>query len=170
LGSGYGFGTRKLPGISNCVRVLAFEAAEDFASERVAVLECEIDDQSAEDLASGIERLRATAGVLDVIQAPAFGKKGRMVTQLRALAKPEACEQVLAAIFVETTTIGVRHALVERRALPRRAEAVEIDGQTVRRKVVERPSGPTAKAEADDVGGAGGHAARKALRRRAEDL
>jgi hypothetical protein len=169
VGSGHGFGTRKLPGVSNCLRVLAFEAAEASAAERVAVLECEIDDQTGEDLAQGIERLRATAGVLDVIQAPAFGKKGRAVTQLRVLARPEAREAALAAIFEQTTTIGVRHALVERTALPRRAETVEIDGRAVRRKVVARPSGPTAKAEADDVAQAGGHAAREALRRRAEE-
>jgi uncharacterized protein (TIGR00299 family) protein len=171
VGSGYGFGTRKLPGVSNCVRVLAFEtAAASVASERVAVLECEIDDQTGEDLAQAVERLRGQAGVLDVIQAPAFGKKGRVVTQLRVLAEPGARETALAAIFVETTTIGVRHALVERMALPRRGETVEIDGRAVRRKVVERPSGQTVKAEADDVADAGGHAAREALRRRAEDL
>lgn len=170
VGSGHGFGTRKLPGVSNCLRVLAFEPTEEGRpSERVAVLECEIDDQTGEDLALGIERLRGQAGVLDVIQAPAFGKKGRVVTQLRVLAEPGARETALAAIFEQTTTIGVRHALVERMALPRRAETVEIDGLAVRRKVVERSSGPTAKAEADDVAGAGGHAAREALRRRAEE-
>jgi uncharacterized protein (DUF111 family) len=76
----------------------------------------------------------------------------------------------MAAIFEETTTIGVRHALVERTALPRRAETLDIDGRAVRRKVVSRPSGRTAKPEADDLAGAGGQAARAALRRRAEEI
>jgi uncharacterized protein (TIGR00299 family) protein len=170
IGSGYGFGARKLPGVSNCLRVLAFETAEGAAvTERIAVLECEIDDQTGEDLAQAIERLRAQAGVLDVTQAPAFGKKGRMMTHLRVLAEPHARETAIAAIFDETTTIGVRHALVERTALARRAETVEIDGRAVRRKLVARPSGVTAKAEADDVAAAGGHAARAGLRRRAEE-
>jgi pyridinium-3,5-bisthiocarboxylic acid mononucleotide nickel chelatase len=169
VGSGHGFGTRKLPGMSNCLRALAFETAEGAVSERVAVLECEIDDQTGEDLAQALERLRALPFVLDVVQAPVFGKKGRMMTHLRVLARPEAREAALAAIFEETTTIGVRHALMERTALARAAETVEIDGRAMRRKRVARAAGATVKAEADDLGGAGGQAARAALRRRVEE-
>ncbi len=171
VGSGYGFGARKLPGLSNCLRALAFETTEASApAERVAVLECEIDDQTGEDLAQAVERLRAEAGVLDVIQAPVFGKKGRMMTQSARAREPGARDKAMAAIFEETTTIGVRHALVERMALGRRAETLDLDGRAVRRKIVSRPSGPTAKPEADDLAGAGGYAARAALRRRAERI
>jgi uncharacterized protein (DUF111 family) len=93
-----------------------------------------------------------------------------MMTHLRVLAEPGAREDAMTAIFEETTTIGVRCALVERAALPRRAETLDIDGRAVRRKIVARPSGTTAKAEADDVAGAGGQGARAALRRRAEQI
>jgi uncharacterized protein (TIGR00299 family) protein len=171
IGSGHGFGARKMTGLSNCVRVLAFETVEAIhAPERVAVLECEIDDQTGEDLAQAVDHLRARAGVLDVIQAPVFGKKGRMMTHLRVLAEPVARDEALAAIFEETTTIGVRHWLVERSVLERRAETLDMDGRLVRRKVVSRPSGRTAKAEADDLAGAGGQASRAALRRRVEQM
>jgi pyridinium-3,5-bisthiocarboxylic acid mononucleotide nickel chelatase len=172
VGAGYGFGVRELQGMSNCVRALAFETLETaFTSERIAVLECEIDDQTAEDLAVAVDRLRAQAGILDVIQAPVFGKKGRMMTHLRVLAEPGSCDQALAALFEETATIGVRHALVERSVLERRAETIEIDGRTIRRKVVSRPSGPTAKAESDDLAAVmGTRAARAALRQRAEEI
>ena len=170
-GSGHGFGARKLPGVSNCLRVLAFETtAVEGSAGRIAVLECEIDDQTGEDLAQAVERLRAAAGVLDVLQAPVFGKKGRMMTHLRVLAEVGAREATVAAIFEETTTLGVRHALVERTTLARRADTVEIDGRAVRRKIAARASGRTAKAEADDVAGAGGHAARNAVRARAERM
>src|SRR4051794_555298 len=65
-GSGSGFGTGRLPGISNCLRVLVFdEDASDGAvrgHRELGVVEFEVDDQSAEDLALGLERLRAEAG------------------------------------------------------------------------------------------------------------
>jgi len=171
VGSGYGFGARKIPGLSNCLRVLAFDAIESLAApERVAVLECEIDDQTGEDLAQAIDNLRALAGVLDVVQAPVFGKKGRMMTHLRVLADPRAREDALAAIFEETTTIGVRHSLVERSVLPRQTQALDVNGRAIRRKLVERPSGRTAKAEADDLVGVAGQAARAELRRRVEQM
>jgi uncharacterized protein (DUF111 family) len=90
---------------------------------------------------------------------------------LRVLAEPGSCDQALAALFEETATIGVRHALVERSVLERRAETIEIDGRTIRRKVVSRPSGPTAKAESDDLAAVmGSRAARAALRQRAEEI
>jgi uncharacterized protein (TIGR00299 family) protein len=169
-GSGYGFGTKRLPGISNCLRALAFAPAETSAVLRnqIAVLECEIDDQTAEDLSQAIETLRARHGVLDVIQAPVFGKKGRMMTHLRILAEPDARDAILAAAFNETTTIGIRHSLVERSTLPRKAATVEAGGKRLRLKVVDRPSGSTAKVEADDLADVAGSGSRHALRHLAE--
>lgn len=171
VGSGYGFGARRMPGLSNCLRVLAFETIDAHpAQEKIVVLECEIDDQTGEDLAHAIDHLRAQADVLDVVQTPAFGKKGRMMTQLRVLARPSARDEVIARIFEETATIGVRHWLVDRDVLPRRAEIIDVDGRPVRVKIVERPGGPNVKAEADDLAAVAGGAARTALRRRAESL
>jgi uncharacterized protein (TIGR00299 family) protein len=168
--SGYGFGTKRLPGISNCLRALAFAPAETspVPQNQIAVLECEIDDQTAEDLSLAIETLRGQQGVLDVVQAPVFGKKGRMMTHLRILAEPDAREAILATAFNETTTIGIRHSLVERSALPRRAAKVEAGGKSLRLKVVDRPSGQTAKVEADDLADVAGSGSRNALRHLAE--
>ena len=53
----------------------------------------EVDDQSAEELALGLDALRALDGVLDVIQLPAFGKKGRLATQVQVLARPERLDE-----------------------------------------------------------------------------
>ena len=168
---GIGFGTRTLPGRSNCLRVLAFEGAPiQPRREEVAVIEFETDDQSPEDLALGLESLRGEAAVLDVLQTTAFGKKGRLVTCVRVLARPEALETVVAACFRETTTIGLRHQVVARVALERRAEEVELDGQTFRVKTVERPGvGRTVKLEAADLEQiAGGQGERAQLRGRVE--
>ncbi len=172
IGSGVGFGTRTLPGLSNCLRVLVFAPAEGHARaehRELAVVEFEVDDQSAEDLALGLDRLRAHPGIFDVVQTPAFGKKGRMMTAVRLLARPAALDAVIAEVFRQTTTIGLRHHIVQGAALRRSLGDVDVDGRRLRVKIAERPDGPTAKAEADDVLGCHSHARRIALRRAAED-
>lgn len=166
--SGVGFGARKLPGLSNCLRALVFEAAETEAvwdEEALSVIEFEIDDQSGEDLAVALERLRAMPAVIDAVQAPVFGKKGRMMASVRLLVRPDGAEGVSEAVFRETTTLGLRRHDMRRAVLRRREQVVG----GVRVKTAQRPGGPTAKAEVDDAAGQGGHAARAGLRRTAED-
>ncbi len=170
--TGIGFGTRTLPGLSNCLRVTAFDTGAPAAlpvHRELLVVSFEVDDQSGEDLAAGIAHLRAMAGVHDVLLLQAFGKKNRPATQLQVLAAPERMEAVIEACFTQTTTIGLRTQLVSARALPRQMAHIAVDGVPVRVKIVERPEGATCKAESDDVAGAPTHAARTALRRRAED-
>ena len=177
--TGTGFGTRVMPGISNCLRVLVFEpenvspsaALPSFTHRELGVITFEVDDQSAEDLANGLDRLRARPGVHDVIQSVAFGKKGRMATQVQVLSAPASLEETIAACFIETTTIGLRFHTVQGAALRRVAEHVEVDGRSLRVKLVQRPDGSvTAKTEASDVAGGDDHASRSRLRRHAEDL
>ncbi len=170
IGSAHGFGTKRLAGVSNCLRVLAFDSRPQALAEQddVAVLECEIDDQTGEDLAQAIERLRAHPTVLDVVQAPVFGKKGRMMTHVRILAEPDCVDAVLTLAFDETTTIGIRHAIVKRTKLDRTAGTIVVDGRSVAVKQVERPSGPTAKVEADDIADIPGNAGRNRFRLRAD--
>lgn len=167
---GTGFGTKVLPGIVNCLRVLAFEACAGRSAHReLAILQFEVDDQSAEELALGLDHMRQTPGVFDVLQMPAFGKKGRMMAHVQLLADPAAVHEVITACFRETTTIGLRYHVVNGAALDRRSECVELDGRAVRVKTVDRPGGRTAKAELDDVANVtGGHAERSRLRRSAE--
>ena len=169
--SGFGFGTRRLPGISNCLRVLVFDtngAAADVEHRELAVVCFEVDDQSGEELGAGLERVRAIEGVHDVIQMAAFGKKSRLAVHVQVLARPDALDDVIAACFTETTTIGLRTHRVQGRALVRRFATMPVDGHGVRVKLVERPDGVSGKAEADDVLGHAGHAARTRLRRDAE--
>lgn len=163
-GAGHGFGTRRLPGISNCLRILAFERPEEISTDIVAVLECEIDDQTGEDLAIALAHLRSHAGVLDALQFPAFGKKGRMMTGLRILALPATADEVARLIFDETTTIGIRRTLTQRLTLPRHLHATRNAERVIRAKTTTRPSGATTKIEADSLGEIRGHATRERLR------
>jgi hypothetical protein len=108
--------------------------------------------------------------VLDVLQIPAFGKKGRMLAHLQILADPGAAEDVFEACFDETTTLGLRWQVVERRVLARRQKTVQLEGRSVRVKVAERLDTRTAKAESDDLLAlSGGRAVREQARRAAED-
>ncbi len=174
--SGYGFGTRRLGGVSNCVRALVFdtaEAAPASSHRELAVISFEVDDQSGEELATGLERVRATPGVHDVVQMPAFGKKSRLAVHVQVLAAPGALDAAVDACFRETTTIGLRTHVVQGRALPRRFATVEVDGQPLTVKLVERPNAAgapslTGKAEADHVIPIPTHAARAHLRQDAE--
>ena len=180
--TGHGFGARRLDGMSNVLRALVLDTAgggagrghPSWEEETVGVCAFEVDDQTAEDLAVGLERLRAGDGVLDVVQTPTFGKKGRMVASVRVLARPAARERVIERCFAETATLGVRWQTVRRAALVRAEDAAEAAGGRIRIKRAERPGGRvTVKAEMDDVaraggGGGGGQAEREAARRQAE--
>jgi uncharacterized protein (TIGR00299 family) protein len=171
--SGIGFGTRKLPGLCNCLRILVFDkneaAADQIPHRTLLVVTFEVDDQSAEDLANGLDRIRATDGVHDALIMAAFGKKGRMATHVQILADPAQEECVVDACFAQTTTIGLRTQMVSARALPRALTAATVDGRQIRLKTVSRPGGATTKAELDDLTPLETHAARSRLRRLAED-
>lgn len=161
---GTGFGSRELPGRSNVLRLLAFDEDErrDDDRDQVAEILFDVDDQTMEDLALALDRLRAHAGVIDVLQAPAFGKKGRIVACIRVLARPPALDSVIDACFRETTTLGMRYHFLERRLLKRRQGSVVVEGREIGVKVVQRPGGNTAKAEAESLRNvAGGHSDRE---------
>ncbi|MGE0718647.1 MAG: LarC family nickel insertion protein [Alphaproteobacteria bacterium] len=163
---GHGFGTKRFPGISNVLRVRVLEPVAAAHEDEIAVLRFEVDDQTPEDLAVGLDRLRAEAGVLDVLQAPAFGKKGRMTVQVQLLARAEAADAVADRCFAETTTLGLRMERVRRRILPR---AMAEEAGPVRVKIADLPDGRrTAKAEMADVAAGGDRVGRAGLRRHAE--
>jgi pyridinium-3,5-bisthiocarboxylic acid mononucleotide nickel chelatase len=168
-GSGVGFGMRMLPGLSNCVRFLRFErVGENPVANDILVIEFEVDDQSAEDLALALDRLRARRDVYDIVQTPVFGKKGRLATSIRLLGDPAGLDDIAAQCFEETATIGLRHRVESRIILPRESRVTTVDAREVRLKIVKRPSSLSVKVEADDLAATPGRLARDALRRKAE--
>ena len=172
LRTGIGFGTRTFPGISNVLRILAFdEAHENRGSDDVAQVQFEVDDQTPEDLAIALDKLRSHPSVLDVLQTPAFGKKGRITMHVQLLAEVADMEGVFDACFSETTTIGLRFQIMQRRKLARTSTTVEAAGRQMRVKVADRPGRKTAKVEADDLLNVmGGRAERERLQREAEQV
>ncbi|MGH9610786.1 MAG: nickel pincer cofactor biosynthesis protein LarC, partial [Bryobacteraceae bacterium] len=104
---GFGAGDKEFPGRANVLRILIGERTNAAESLSVTVLEANIDDATPQMLGYAMERL-FEAGALDVTLAPIYMKKNRPGTQLSAIAPPELSEQIIAALFAETTTLGVR--------------------------------------------------------------
>ena len=171
-GFGTGFGSKRFPGISNILRVTHFDDIPGVAvrTDTIAVCEFEIDDQTAEDLAEALDRIRSRDGVLDITQAPAFGKNGRLSAHVQILANVADLKDTLEAVLVQTATLGVRWRLASRAVLDRTHGTVHIDGETINVKQVTRPDGEiTQKAEHRDIATyATSFGARKRLRIAAE--
>lgn len=132
---GYGAGTRRWDDAPNLLRAVIGE--ERARGEALWVLETNLDDLSPQLLAVAFEAALA-AGAMDAWIAPLTMKKGRPGHLLGALVSDSARAAVEAALFRETSTLGVRATRVERNVLDR--ELIEVPTQygNVRVKVGRR--------------------------------
>ena len=152
---GYGAGHRSIPGLTNAVRLSLVDELDDVgravATDQVAELCCTLDDATGEQLAVLLEELLA-AGAKDAYLASVAMKKGRPGQQLTVLCDPIDLQRIAALVLHRSPAIGVRHRLVDRVVLPRRAGEVVVGGQRIALKIVTLPDGSArAKPEADSV-------------------
>jgi uncharacterized protein (DUF111 family) len=147
-GAAWGAGTRDPHDYPNALRLLV--AAPAAEAGEVSVISCDLDDLSPEYLEPLREALTA-AGALDVTCWATQMKKGRTGFRVEAVCAADADEAVGDAFLRHSTSIGVRRTIAERRTLPRRELAVDVDGARIRVKVVEAPGGLRVKPEFDDV-------------------
>jgi pyridinium-3,5-bisthiocarboxylic acid mononucleotide nickel chelatase len=137
-GTGFGAGTKDWPGLANVVRLTCYEVDEArpgaLLREEVVRLVCEIDDQSAEQLAQ-LDEVLFSAGALDVVRTAVAMKKGRVGTQLAALALPADAERLARLILIHSTSFGVRVEPVSRYKLERRMITVETPWGAVPAKI-----------------------------------
>ena len=137
---GYGAGRRDLAGTPNALRVLVGHDAADATGavvERVAVIECEIDDMNPQIYGVLMDRLRA-AGAVDAFYTPIHMKKNRPGTLVTVLAAPDRRHAVSEVLFAETTTLGVRMSETTRECLERHMVEVETPLGTIPIKVARR--------------------------------
>ena len=118
---GYGAGRRDLEAIPNLLRLRLGERVP--ASERVLLIEANIDDMNPEVYGYLFDRLLAQ-GACDVYATPVLMKKGRPGNVLSVLAPAGRLDELAAIVLQETTTIGLRYYGVERRVLEREVRAV----------------------------------------------
>jgi uncharacterized protein (TIGR00299 family) protein len=128
---GYGIGGRDRPG--NALRVWLGElVASEPASDRVAVLETNLDDMAPNLLAAAVEDLLA-AGALDVSVAPALMKKGRAGQLVSVLAPPELADELARLLLRSSPTLGVR--ITEARRVLAERQVLEVDTELGRGRV-----------------------------------
>lgn len=135
LKSGIGLGKRDF-GRTNFLRAQIIEGVDNgnnldnrskadyLANDETIMVECNIDDQSPEELALAMDKI-FEAGAKDVYFVPCYMKKNRPGIILHALADSESLPQIEAAILRYTTTIGVRHYQVSRTCMERGFADVE---------------------------------------------
>jgi uncharacterized protein (TIGR00299 family) protein len=149
LKTGFGAGQRDPEDRPNCLRLIAAEI--ESADAVLYVVQCDIDDLSAEYAAAGQQAL-LDAGALDTVIVNVAMKKGRPGIRIEALVPEARLDGILQSLFAATTTIGARYWPVTRAALPRREDVIEWRGQQIRRKQVTLPDGTVRwKPEYDDV-------------------
>ena len=101
---GYGMGKKDFAR-ANCIRVMLGE--DEDAQDQIAILSCNLDDMSAEDIGFAMERLFAD-GALEVYTVPIGMKKNRPGILLRVICRPGDRAALVRVIFQHTTTIGIR--------------------------------------------------------------
>jgi uncharacterized protein (TIGR00299 family) protein len=138
---GYGAGTRNPKNFPNVLRLSIGESpgpgAKKSTGERVAVLECAIDDATPQVIAHAMDRV-LEEGALDVMCAPVVMKKGRMGSLLTILCRPERRAEFEELLLRETTTLGIRVREEDRIILERRFVEVETHYGSIRVKIGSR--------------------------------
>lgn len=144
------------PAAALTLRLLVIAPARE-AVDTVAVITFDVDDQTPEDLAIGLDRIRDASGVLSATVAITTGKKGRMSFKVEVLAKSALVQDVIQCCLAETTTIGLRWHVAQRATLPRTSRIVQgALGTAGSVKTVSRPGGQfTSKVEADVLAASG---------------
>jgi pyridinium-3,5-bisthiocarboxylic acid mononucleotide nickel chelatase len=128
---GYGFG-KKITPRPNALRVWVGEAT---ASEGALVLlECNIDDQPAEQLAYVCTQALAL-GARDVWQQQIVMKKGRAALLLSVLCDRDHEEALVDLLMRQTSTLGMRRSMVDRHVAERALVTVDTHYGPLRVKV-----------------------------------
>lgn len=144
---GYGMGKKDFAA-ANCVRALLGETED--AGDFITMLECNLDDMSAEAVGFAQERLFA-AGALDVYTMAAQMKKSRPGVVLYVMCRSEEKQKMVSLLFRHTTTLGVREQTYQRYTLSRTVDTVQTAYGKVRRKLSSGYGVSREKYEYEDV-------------------
>ncbi|MCZ7357415.1 MAG: nickel pincer cofactor biosynthesis protein LarC [Candidatus Methanoperedens sp.] len=115
---GYGAGSKDTV-IPNVLRIIAGEIDDALISDRIEVLETNVDDVTGQVLGNLIEEL-LKAGALDVSIIPATMKKGRSGHIIQVIVKPEDSGTLARKIIEETGSLGVRIIPIKHRLIAQR--------------------------------------------------
>lgn len=157
LSIGYGAGSRNPDHSPNVLRAALLEADDPGReSDRVDILETNVDDVTGEVLAHAIGRLMEE-GARDASALPAVMKKGRAGHLVRVVCAPADTDRLAAVLARELGTLGIRcipsvHRFVAKRSFEE--VAIEIGGAVYAIRVKVGWDGPlpsSLKAEYEDA-------------------
>ena len=132
---GYGAGSKEIQEVPNLMRVIIGELDPDYTTDEVVSIETNIDNMNPEIYPYVIEEL-LSAGAHDAYVIPVVMKKGRPGVILSTLAERSKLDDILAVIFRETPTLGVRIQPIERRKLKRRQKQIQTSMGSVNVKAI----------------------------------
>ena len=147
---GLGAGTRDLPEQANVLRLFVGTAELPPASDRVWVLETNLDDLPGEVVGYTMIKLMES-GALDAFVTPIQMKKNRPGVMISALCDESRVPPLEEILFRETATLGIRRYPVSRHKLRRQGIEVQTSFGPIRGKLGwlnDRP--PTFSPEYDD--------------------
>jgi len=138
---GYGIGTRDCKTRPNVLRACLGKAeasvsaaGNDWETDRVTVLETNLDDISSEALGHFMQGV-LSSGALDVFFTPVQMKKNRPGTLLTILCVASDADRFTETILRETTAFGVRRTQADRRKLKRETKTVQTEHGPVEIKI-----------------------------------
>ncbi|GCC11120.1 hypothetical protein IPdc08_01168 [archaeon] len=156
LKTGKGAGMLDIKETPNILRIIITEDMNKYSSDRITLLETNLDDITGEIIGYIINKLMVE-GALDVQVIPAITKKNRPSYILSVICKDIDKEKFLSLIFSETGTLGIRMSKERMRVVAEREIKeikVELEGKkfNVRVKISKDNSGNiiSLKAEYDD--------------------
>ena len=135
--SGYGAGTRQTPGNANVLRIsigAATSSASPSPEENVAVIDATIDDMSPQ-IYGHFQEKALEAGALDVYSTPVYMKKNRPAMKITCVCAVADVDRLAEIMFTETTTIGMRYTIAQRKTLRREFLTVQTEFGTVTMKI-----------------------------------
>ncbi len=142
-------GSREWSGLPSFLTARVLE--DRTPSEKVTLIEANIDDMTGEELAEAARSL-LEVGALDVWLTPIVMKKGRPGLLLSVLCESGQTEVFASAVLSETTTVGCRYSQLSRKVLPRRTVTVVTSLGPVVVKLSGDPAS-IAKPEAESICG-----------------
>lgn len=147
---GYGAGTKDFD-FPNVLRVIQFQLDEDQTPRQVQVLECQIDDMSAEMLGHFMQ-LAFDNQALDVYYTPIVMKKQRPAVKLTVICNIEDKSMFETLILTHTSSLGVRSYTTTRRILTRKFETINTQyGQVTVKLALSKNTIIKAKPEYEDI-------------------
>jgi uncharacterized protein (DUF111 family) len=131
---GSGGGHKTFAQTPNILRAIISDKESLAANDRIWVLEFNLDDSSGEMVAAAGDKI-IQAGAVDIFIGCGLMKKGRPGFLLTVLCAEPEREKVIAAIFRESTAIGLRQRFEERVILQRETRTIQVSGADMRVKI-----------------------------------